>query len=219
MKGNLPKLPKGMGSYEQRGDKIRYRKKLSFYGVECVASVTGESIAEVNRLMKTREREFEEKCRLHGTLNINLPLEVGMKKWLELYKKEELNEKSYDRIVGYFNSYSLALIADGLKDFIQQLYHVEQPSKYLASYAKFAGGHQNHPFIHDLVKNCFKAFIEASVRRYEGCETMKISFVGSVAYHFQSILEETLTDYGLTLGEVMPSPAEGLIRYYQSLPA
>ena len=102
MKGNLPKLPKGMGSYEQRGDKIRYRKKLSFYGVECVASVTGESIAEVNRLMKVREREFEERCRLHGTLNINLPLEVGMKKWLELYKKEELNEKSYDRIESTF---------------------------------------------------------------------------------------------------------------------
>jgi N-acetylglucosamine kinase-like BadF-type ATPase len=106
-----------------------------------------------------------------------------------------------------------------LKDFIQQLYHVEQPSKYLATFAKFAGGHQNHPYIHDLVKNCFKAFVEASVRRFEGCETMKISFVGSVAYHFQSILKETLADYGLALGEVMPSPAEGLIRYYQSLPA
>lgn len=106
-----------------------------------------------------------------------------------------------------------------LKDFIQQLYHVEQPSKYLASYAKFAGGHQNHPFIHDLVKNCFKAFVEASVRRFEGCETMKISFVGSVAFHFQDLLRESLAEYGLAMGEVMPSPAEGLIRYYQSFPA
>ena len=106
-----------------------------------------------------------------------------------------------------------------LKDFVQQLYHVEQPSKYLASFAKFAGEHQNHPFIHDLVKSCFKAFIGASVCRYEGCETMKVCFIGSVAYHFNEILKESLADYGLTMGEVMPTPAEGLIRYYQNLPA
>ena len=106
-----------------------------------------------------------------------------------------------------------------LKDFIQNLYHIEQPSKYLASFAKFAGEHQKHPFIHDLVKNCFKVFIGTSVCRYEVCQTMKVCFIGSVAYHFQDILKESLVEYGLTMGEVMSTPAEGLIRYYQSLPA
>ena len=106
-----------------------------------------------------------------------------------------------------------------LKDFIQHLYHDDHPSKYLASFAKFAGERQDVPFIHDLVKGCFKAFIEVAVCRFEGCKTMKVSFVGSVAYHFQNILKETLSDYGLTLGEVMQAPAEGLIWYHQSLPA
>ena len=106
-----------------------------------------------------------------------------------------------------------------LKDFIQHLYHDDHPSKYLASFAKFAGERQDVPFIHDLVKGCFKAFIEVAVCRFEGCKTMKVSFVGSVAYHFQNILKETLSDYGLTLGDVMQAPAEGLIRYHQSLPA
>lgn len=106
-----------------------------------------------------------------------------------------------------------------LRDFIQNLYHDEQPSKYLASFAKFAGEHQKEPFIHDLVKNCFKAFVEAFVLRFEGCRTMKVCFVGSVAYHFQNVLRECLADHGLTLGEVMQTPAEGLIRYHQSLPA
>lgn len=106
-----------------------------------------------------------------------------------------------------------------LKDFIQQLYHDEQPSKYLASFAKFAGEYQNHPFIHDLVKNCFKAFIGASILRFKGCQEMKVSFVGSVAYHFQGVLKKSLADYGLTMGDVMQAPAEGLIRYYQNLPA
>ena len=69
------------------------------------------------------------------------------------------------------------------------------------------------------MKGCFKAFIEAFVLRFEGCKEMKVSFVGSVAYHFRVILKESLAEYGLTMGEVMQAPAEGLIRYYQSLPA
>ena len=103
-----------------------------------------------------------------------------------------------------------------LNDFIQNLYHNEQPSKYLATFAKFAGEHQAHPFIRDLVKRCFNAFVEAFVCRYHDCKTLKTSFVGSVAYHFQDILRESLSEHGFSLGEVMASPAEGLIRYYQS---
>ena len=102
-----------------------------------------------------------------------------------------------------------------LKDFIQRLYHEGQPSKYLASFAKFAGENQSHPFIQGLVKGCFKAFIEAFVLRYEACKSLKVSFVGSVAFHFQDILKESLADYGIKSGEIMQAPAEGLIKYYQ----
>ena len=101
-----------------------------------------------------------------------------------------------------------------LKDFIQRLYHEEQPSKYLATFAKFAGENQSHPYIQGLVKGCFKAFIESFVLRYEGCKSLKISFIGSVAFHFQDILKESIAEYGLTMGKVMQAPAEGLIRYY-----
>ena len=104
-----------------------------------------------------------------------------------------------------------------LPDFIQNLYHSGQPSRYLASFALFAGEHQSHPYIRALVKGCFKAFVEASVCRYEGCDTMKISFIGSVACHFGDLLKETLVEYGLTLGEIMASPAEGLVRYYGAM--
>ena len=106
-----------------------------------------------------------------------------------------------------------------LKDFIDKVYHQPQPSRYLATFAKFAGEHQSNPFIKELVKGCFKAFIEAFVLRFEGAKTMKVSFVGSVAFHFQNLLRESLLEYGFAMGEVMSSPAEGLILYYQSLPA
>lgn len=102
-----------------------------------------------------------------------------------------------------------------LKDFINRLYHEGQTSKYLASFAKFAGENQTHPYIRGLVKGCFKAFIKAFVLRYSDCKSLKISFIGSVAFHFKDILEESLLEYDLTMGTVMPTPAEGLVRYHQ----
>jgi len=103
-----------------------------------------------------------------------------------------------------------------LKDFIQQLYHIEQPSKYLASFAKFAGEHQDHPFMHDLILHCFDEFVKAFVLRFDDCKLLKISFIGSVAFHFQDILKECIKSHDLTMGEVMTSPAEGLVRYYSA---
>ena len=101
-----------------------------------------------------------------------------------------------------------------LKDFIQRLYHDGQPSKYLATFAHFAGENQSHLYIQALVKGSFKAFIESFVLRYEGCKSLNISFIGSVAFHFQDLLKESLKEYGLSLGEVMQAPAEGLIKFY-----
>lgn len=103
--------------------------------------------------------------------------------------------------------------------FIQKLYHNEQPSKYLASFARFAGENQVHPFLHKLVKRCFEAFIEAFILRYAGCKYLEIGFIGSIAWHFQGTLKECLSEYGLKLCEVMQAPAEGLIKYYQTHPA
>jgi N-acetylglucosamine kinase-like BadF-type ATPase len=102
-----------------------------------------------------------------------------------------------------------------LNDFVHHLYHEGQPSKYLASFAEFAGEHKTHPYIHGLVKACFKAFVEAFILRFDDCRSMKIGFVGSVAFHFSDVLEETLSDYDLVMGEVLQAPSVGLVRYYQ----
>ena len=101
-----------------------------------------------------------------------------------------------------------------LRDFIDKVYHQPEPSKYLASFTRFAGKHIDHPFIKDLVKDCFKDFIQAFVLRFKDCREMPVSFVGSVAFYFQTLLYECLSDEGLTMGKVMRSPMDGLIQMY-----
>lgn len=94
----LPKLPKGMGTYDYVRDKIRYRKQITYLGVTSNLSVTGTSIAEVNKLMQKKEKDFESKCRIGEIDQKTKTLEQGMLDWLTLYKSEELNNKSFDRI-------------------------------------------------------------------------------------------------------------------------
>lgn len=92
------------------------------------------------------------------------------------------------------------------KEFLDKVYHQPEASKYLASFTRFAGDHQDHPFVQQLVKDSFNDFIEAFLLPFEGCHDLPISFVGSVAYHFQDILKESLEEKGLHLGKVMRSP-------------
>ena len=101
-----------------------------------------------------------------------------------------------------------------IADFIQHVYREPQASKYLAQFAKFAGDHQQHPFMRQLVKECFVDFIKVFVLRYLDCRAMTINFVGSIAYYFQDLLCECLSSEGLIMGKVMRSPAEGLIQMY-----
>ena len=56
----LPKLPKGMGSYNWVNEEhtvIRYRKQITYNGKTENLSVSGASIKEVNDLMIQKENE------------------------------------------------------------------------------------------------------------------------------------------------------------------
>lgn len=95
MKRELPKLPKGMGTYDYmpNGD-IRYRKSIS--GIRI--SVSGSSIAEVNRLMKEKESETTKKIKTGIKKEETGTLQQNMNDWMVLYKKEEVIPRTYDRI-------------------------------------------------------------------------------------------------------------------------
>ena len=103
-----------------------------------------------------------------------------------------------------------------INDFIQHVYHEKEASKYLAGFAKFAGEHQDDPFIRQLIRERFGEFADAFLLRYEGVRHIPVGIVGSVAYHFHAILKETLEAEGLSSIRVLQSPSEGLVSYYSN---
>ena len=101
-KPELPKLPKGMGHYNYKNDKIRYRKRVTFGDVIKDLSATGNTIQEVNALMSQKEKEFFQQAKLRDIQSTTSTLEQKMAEWIKLYKSEEVNSKSYDRIESTF---------------------------------------------------------------------------------------------------------------------
>ena len=51
----LPKLPYGMGSYMYRGKKTRYIKPCQYNGESTRLEVVGDTVSEVNQLMREKE--------------------------------------------------------------------------------------------------------------------------------------------------------------------
>jgi glutaredoxin-related protein len=64
------------------------------------------------------------------------------------------------------------------------------------------------------VAEVFDDFIRVQLSKYDNYKTIPVSFTGSVAFHFSEILKERLSKNGIQPGNILASPAEGLINYY-----
>ncbi|WMJ71905.1 hypothetical protein RCC89_01775 [Cytophagaceae bacterium ABcell3] len=103
---------------------------------------------------------------------------------------------------------------DRTEDIMQKVYGGKMPSKYLASYAPFLHENINDPFIESLVKESFENLFENCILKYENCRKLPLGFVGSIAYHFEEILQQIAKKKGLSVSVIDPSPSEALVNYH-----
>lgn len=98
-------------------------------------------------------------------------------------------------------------------DIIDRVYRKPFPNRFLASLSPFIARHLDNPALHQLVFNGFKAFIQRNVKQYDYASN-PVHFIGSIAFHYQPILEEAARETGIRLGQITQSPMEGLICYH-----
>jgi glucosamine kinase len=96
----------------------------------------------------------------------------------------------------------------------REVYKSALPSRYMAQFTKFMNEHIETPFIHDLIKREFAAFIDTQVIKYENVESIPINFLGSVAFFFKDIMVEVLEERQLTMGRIIKEPIETLVHYH-----
>lgn len=101
-----------------------------------------------------------------------------------------------------------------VSDFIENVYHKNQVSKYLAEFSKFACANKEHEYIKNLCSECFDEFIEYFILKFKPTANTEIGFVGSIAFYFQDMLSECLECKGFKISKIVKNPIEGLIDYY-----
>ena len=109
----------------------------------------------------------------------------------------------------FLDEYDLDLLT-----IIKRVYKEPQPNRFLASVTPFISRNIDVPQIHDMVLGSFRAFFRRNIKQYEAYRQLKVNFIGSIAYYFRPVLEEAAAAEGCTVGDIVKSPMEGLIKYH-----
>lgn len=100
-----------------------------------------------------------------------------------------------------------------MADVIDRVYRKSLANRFLASLCPFIHEHLDDEAVCRLVTDCFRDFFRLNIAPY-GRPDLPVSFVGSVAWHFGEQLREAARQEGFTVGDVVQSPLEGLLRYH-----
>jgi N-acetylglucosamine kinase-like BadF-type ATPase len=88
---------------------------------------------------------------------------------------------------------------------LEHVYHRAAPNRYLAQFVPFLKTHEHEAYVRDLLLDEFSRFFCRNVSAY-GRRDLKVSFVGSVAYHFRETLQAAAESTGYQLGEILQRP-------------
>ena len=96
-----------------------------------------------------------------------------------------------------------------------KLYKEPHPNKYLASFAPFLAQNSSNPYCQNLIEEAFKLFFEYYILPYAAYRNRKMYFVGSIAFHFSSILIEVAKQHSFTIEKINQKPILGLVQYHK----
>lgn len=97
---------------------------------------------------------------------------------------------------------------------VQKVYKESLPSRFLASFSPFLNEFKEHPYIHNLLRSSFDEFFKRNIIHYD-YKNYDVNFVGSIAYYYKPIIEESAAALGMRVGKVIKSPIEGLVEYHK----
>ncbi len=101
-----------------------------------------------------------------------------------------------------------------LADIIRKVYNEPMVNRFLASTSTFISEHLDNQIVRQLVVDNFRQFFRSNIEPYNHHD-LPVHFVGSMAYHYRTELEEAAHAEGYTVGQTMKSPMEGLVKYHE----
>jgi glucosamine kinase len=95
------------------------------------------------------------------------------------------------------------------------VYKKPNANVYLASFAKLLSETPDSDYVHQLVKKGFTHFVAQHVCCFPYYEQYEVSFVGSLAFYFQHIIAEVLSENKAKQGVFLKSPIEPLFEWHK----
>jgi glucosamine kinase len=99
---------------------------------------------------------------------------------------------------------------------LENAYKKPFPNRYFASFTPFLSEHIAHLYVTELVTSAFALFLATYVKRFPESVEWPVHFVGSIAYYFGPQLRRAVEQTGLTMGNLLKAPAEGLVEYHRN---
>ncbi len=103
-----------------------------------------------------------------------------------------------------------------LSRLLDQLYNLPNPNRFLASFSPFILSHQKNDFVISLIESSFNQFLDEFVIDLNDDKSLPISFQGSIAWTYRTILDKVLTERGYMLGNIIKQPIDTLLDFHQN---
>ena len=120
-------------------------------------------------------------------------------------------EMSADSTTAFYNYTGL-----DFEGTLHKIYKDNGANRWIADLSRFASAHIEREEICDLVKQNFRDFLSAQIKKYTAYREKEISFVGSVAWYFKDILLEVMREENLRTGIILQQPMDGLIEFHSA---
>ncbi|MBI1286000.1 MAG: hypothetical protein GC178_00300 [Flavobacteriales bacterium] len=101
---------------------------------------------------------------------------------------------------------------------LENIYMQPHANVYLASFMKTISKFKETEYVQQMIHDGMHAFLLRHVCCFKNHKEVKTNFVGSIAYYFQDILKEEADKLGITVGNVIKKPIDGLVDYHLKHP-
>ena len=123
-----------------------------------------------------------------------------------------MHDKLPEDLLGSFNKFNRY----SKDDILVSVYKKPHANVFLASFAKFISGHEEHPFFKEMVYKGLKLFSEIYILGQDQHKFNKVHFVGSVAFYFQDVLKKVAKDLGFEIASIIQKPIDNLAEYHSN---
>ena len=96
---------------------------------------------------------------------------------------------------------------------METVYNTPLPHYYLSSVAMFLCGRQRQPYVHQLVTESFRSFIQRNLTQYD-FRQQPVYFTGNIALNYADLLCEVCREFSFQPARIEADVLPGLVNFH-----